>query len=109
MIYLSMAMTALPTPLDGVEALEQSIERTQKNIDIQQKLKEMLVNLKELKKRFVKEETSKEEAWKMVKISSNALQLIESEHLEHLFAVEFIEELKILSSYAKKTSVGIKQ
>ena len=109
MIYLSMAMAALPLELDGVEALELSIERTQKNLDTQQKLKEMLVNLKELKKLFVKAETSKEEAWKMVKISSQALRLIESEHLEHLFAVEFIEELKVLSSYAKKTSVGIKQ
>lgn len=109
MIYLAMAMSALPTPMDGVEVLEQSIERTQKILDVQQKLKVMLVNLKELKKRFVKEETTKEEAWKMVKISSQALRLIESEHLEHLFTVEFIEELKVLSSYAKKTSVGIKQ
>jgi hypothetical protein len=109
MIYLAMALTALPTPLDGVEALEQSIERAKKNLDSQQKLKEMLVNLKELKKRFVKEETSREEAWKMVQISSQVLRLIEREHLEHLFAVEFIEELKVLSSYAKKTSIGIKQ
>jgi len=109
MILIVAAITPPALEIDAVETLEQSIERIQKNLEIQRKIKDLLIDLNALKKRFVKNETSKEEAWRMVKISSNVLRLIEDEHLEHLFTVEFLEELKVFSTFATKSSVGLKQ
>jgi ribosomal protein L28 len=109
MIHVIATITAPSLEINAVEVLEQSIERTQKNLETQKKIKDLLVELNSLKKRFVKNETSKEEAWRMVKVSANVLKLIENDHLEHLFSVEFLEELKVFSTYATKTSVGLKQ
>lgn len=105
-----LAAAYIPPPIEAgaIETLEQAIERTEKNLEAQKKIKKLLVELQELKKKFINNEASKEEAWRMVKRSAEILNLIEEMRLEPLFDLAFLEELKVFASYAKKTSVGLK-
>ncbi len=90
---------------DALESLEQSIECTRKTLERQKKLKEFLDEFTVLKKKFIKEISTKTEAWRMVKISLEMRKIIEEGHLEPLFTLEFLEELKVFSSFARKTSI----
>ncbi|MBS3902770.1 MAG: hypothetical protein KGZ30_00100 [Anaplasmataceae bacterium] len=93
---------------DAIESLEQSIQITLRRCEEQQKLKGLLIEYNDLKKRFLQETLSKAEVWHMVNLSEQARQLIEREHLEPMFSMEFIEELQVFSAFANKTSISIK-
>ena len=109
MFYVLSALSSLISPnADALETLEQSLQSLQKRLEKQEKLKELLIEYNSLKKRFIQENISKSEAWRMVKISEEMCKLIEQEHLEPLFSMEFIEEIKVFSSFATKSSVVLK-
>jgi hypothetical protein len=109
MFYVLAALSSFAVPnADALESLEQTIECTGKKLEEQKKIKNLLLEFTDLKKRFIKETTTKNEAWRMVKLSSEMIKLIEREHLETLFTLEFLEELKVFSIFANKTSIVVK-
>jgi hypothetical protein len=93
---------------DALESLERSIECTRNTLENQKKMHALLCEYTRLKKRFIKETSTKAEARQMVNISLEMSNMIEEGHLESLFNVEFLEELKVFSSFARKTSIVLK-
>jgi len=109
MFCVLAAFTSFAAPnADALESLEQSIACTQKTLESQKKLKELLFEYTALKKKFLKELSTKAEAWTMTNISLDMSKIIKQEHLEPLFPPEFLEELKVFSSFARKTSIVLK-
>lgn len=110
MFYTLAAFNSVAVPnADALESLEQSIECTHKTLESQKKIRDLLFEYTTLKRRFVKETSTKAEAWQMVKISAEMNKIIEQEHLGALFALEFLEELKVFSSFARKTTVTLEE
>lgn len=95
--------------VDALESLEHSIQATQKRVETQKKIKQLLAEYDALQQQFLEEVSSKNDIWRMVKISDEMYKLIESEHLQPLFSPEFLEELKVFSAFATKSTISLKQ
>ena len=109
MFFILAAFQSLAVPnADALESLERSIECTKNTLENQKKLYALLREYTELKKKFLKETTTRVEARQMVNISLEMSKMIEEGHFESLFNIEFLEELKVFSSFARKTSVILK-
>ncbi len=97
---------ANPAAADELTILEGLIKRTQKQLESQTKLKELMIQFKVQKKMFTQGNQSKQHAFEMVKTASKILDILADEQLKHLFSTDYLEELALFSSIANKAKPG---
>jgi hypothetical protein len=95
---------ALRTDEDEVVILEHLIESTQNRLLVQSRLKDLMIQLKDQKERFIRGEESKQYALQMVKTAREVLKVIQEERIESMFSSDYIEELKVFAAIASKSS-----
>lgn len=92
-------------PEEGeVARIDHLIEATEKKLQKQKELKELMLAFHEQEERFFLGDQTKTHAAKMVYSARQILDIIKTSHLEHLFSSEYMEELALFSSIAGKTT-----
>ncbi|MDN3506060.1 MAG: hypothetical protein P0S96_02400 [Simkaniaceae bacterium] len=87
---------------DELVTIERIIFLTEKQLKAQKKIKILIQEIQHNKEMFMKSEESKLHAEYMVQASKNALHLIRTHHLYHLFSSDFMEDLAIYSAIGSK-------
>lgn len=87
---------------DEIVLIEDLLRSTEKQLEIQKKLKILMIEFKKQKDLFIKGLQSKKHASLMVVTASKIMDLISSGHLQHLFSSEYLEELALFTSIANK-------
>ncbi len=95
-----------PAAADELTILDGLIKRTQKQLETQSKLKDLMIQFKVQKKVFIQGNQSKQHSFDMVKTASKILDILSDEQLRHLFSTEYLEELALFSSIANKSKPG---
>lgn len=88
---------------DEVAVMEYLIESTQKNLSTQKTLKEKILLLSEQKERFILGEQNKQHASRMVHTALEVYEIIKEHRLQYLFTSQYLEELALFSSIARKS------
>lgn len=102
----SLIETNLPLVTeDEVSTLEQLISATEAQLEAQKQLKQLMLQFQKQREEFVQGNQSRTHASRMVRTARQIYEMITSNHIEHLFAKDYIEELSFFSSIAGKTSV----
>ncbi len=86
-----------------IEAIDQAISASEKRLDAQRQIKNLIIELGRLEDGVVKAENPKSQASRMVVQAEKILTMIQNEHLESLFSSAYLEELRFYSSFARKT------
>lgn len=94
--------TSLSVTEDEIEVLDQLIAATDRKAVAQKKLRNVMIDFKKQKERFFKGDQTKKHSFLMVKTASQILRVIQENHLQHLFASDYLEELALFSSIAEK-------
>jgi hypothetical protein len=102
----SLMETALPLSVDDeMKIIEQLIIATSRQLEIQKQMKELMMEFKKQREEFIQGNQTKSHAGKMVRTARRIYEMITSNHLEHLFAKDYLDELTFFSSIAGKTAV----
>lgn len=94
--------------VDEIEAVDRAIKATEKRLAVQQQIKNFMIELRRLEEHVLNNKESKAQAAQMVKLAEKILAIIEAEHLQSLFSVAYLEELRFYSSFARKASLSAK-
>lgn len=87
---------------DNIQALDALINIEEKKLTIHKRLKELLLAIETHEEIFAKEPNNKNIASLLVTSAREALQIISSEKLEHLFTPDLLNDLRFYSSIAGK-------
>lgn len=102
----SLIETSLPLgEEDEIKTIEQLISATELQLETQKHLKELMLQLKKQREEFVQGNQTKGHAVKLVRTARQVYELITANHLEHLFAKDYLDELIFFSSIAGKTAI----
>jgi hypothetical protein len=102
----SLIETALPlSENDEVKIIDQLILATSKQLETQKQMKELMLQFKKQREEFIQGNQTKSHAGKMVRTARQIYEMITFNHLEHLFAKDYLDELTFFSSIAGKTTV----
>jgi septal ring factor EnvC (AmiA/AmiB activator) len=102
----SLMKTALPvTDEDEVAAVSRLIQTTEEQLQLQQQLKEMMIQFKKLKESFVQGDQTKKTASAMVRTARQILEMITNQHLQFHFSKDYLDELTLFSSIAGKNGI----
>jgi hypothetical protein len=102
----SLIETTLPLGEDDeVKVIDQLITVTTRQLETQKQMKELMVQFKKQREEFIQGNQTKSHASKMVRTARQIYEIITSNHLEHLFAKDYLDELTFFSSIAGKTAV----
>jgi hypothetical protein len=85
-----------------VSRIDNLIFYTQKSLDQQKKLRDLIVEYKTIQEQYLKKTQDNDLLIAMVKSAHRTLRTIEEYHLTQTFDPEFIEELTVLSLKASK-------
>jgi hypothetical protein len=98
--------TALPlTENDEIKVIDHLIIVTARQLEMQKQMKEIMLQFKKQREEFIQGNQTKAHAGKMVRTARQIYEMIISNHLEHLFAKDYLDELTFFSSIAGKTAV----
>jgi hypothetical protein len=89
---------------DEIETIDQLIETSSRQLEKQRELKELMISYKHQCDLFEKGNESKVHIFRLVATASQLLTKIAENHLQHLFAPEYMEELSLFSSILAKRS-----
>jgi hypothetical protein len=102
----SLMETTLPLSEDDeMKIIDQLISATSRQLDMQKQMKELMLQFKRQREDFIQGNQTKSHAGKMVRTARQIYEMITSNHLEHLFAKDYLDELTFFSSIAGKTAV----
>jgi hypothetical protein len=102
----SLIETALPlAENDEVKIIDQLITATSRQLETQKQMKELMLQFKKQREEFIQGNQTKSHAGRMVRTARQIFEMISSNHLEHLFAKDYLDELTFFSSIAGKTAV----
>jgi hypothetical protein len=87
-----------------IEAMERLITLTESKLESHKKLKDLIVQFKGQQEKFLKNDQDKKSAFKMCQTASVILQTIKDNHIEHLYAPKYLDELKLFSSIASRNA-----
>jgi hypothetical protein len=90
---------------DELKTLDQLISSTEAQLETQKQLKLLMLQFKKQREDFVQGNQTKSHASRMVRTARQIYEMITSNHIEHLFAKDYVEELTFFSSIAGKTAV----
>ncbi len=83
-------------------AVNQLIETTAKQLEAQKQLRDWMIQFEKEKEDFIQGNQTKPHAAKMVRTARQIFEVITEQHLDHLFAKEYLDELHFFSSIAGK-------
>ncbi len=87
------------------KVVDQMINATSKQLETQKQMKELMLQLKLQREEFIQGNQTRSHTAKMVRTARQICELISSNHLEHLFAKDYMDELTFFSSIAGKSAV----
>jgi hypothetical protein len=90
---------------DEIRVIDQLIASTQAQIEREKGLKELMVQFKKERDAFELGNQSKAHTVRLVRSARQVYERIVADHLEHLFAKDYLDELSFFSSIAGKTSI----
>ena len=102
----SLIETTLPlSENDEMKIIDQMISATSRQLEMQKQMKELMMQFKKQREEFVQGNQTKSHAGRMVRTARQIYEMITSNHLEHLFAKDYLDELTFFSSIAGKAAV----
>jgi len=102
----SLIETTLPlSENDEMKIIDQMISATSRQLEMQKQMKELMMQFKKQREEFIQGNQTKSHAGKMVRTARQIYEMITSNHLEHLFAKDYLDELTFFSSIAGKAAV----
>jgi hypothetical protein len=102
----SLIETTLPLGgEDEIKVIEQLISATTRQLETQKQMKELMMQFNKQREEFIQGNQTKSHAGKMVRTARQIYEMITSNHLEHLFAKDYLDELTFFSSIAGKTAM----
>jgi hypothetical protein len=93
-------------PNSEITSLEQLITATQKSLDEQKELLDLIKDYKESHQVFAQDSNNKKKASQMIEKAHLSYNFIQDHYLPHLFPSEFIKELKFFSQFASPTEIS---
>lgn len=84
--------------------LDDVIAATQRSLEQQKKLKDLLVKYQEAQRDYLKNENDVELLYRMIKLAHRAMASIQENHLTYTFNQEFLNELNLFAQMANKRS-----
>jgi hypothetical protein len=90
---------------DEIRIIDQLIAQTLARIERERGLKELMVQFKRQRDAFELGNQSKAHALGLLRTARQIYERIIADHLEHLFAKDYLDELTFFSSIAGKTSI----
>lgn len=91
---------------DEIKILEQLIQTTEKQLEMQKRLKTLMVEFKNQQEQFVQGDQTKAHASQMVRTARQIYELIAINHIDYLFPKSYLEELAFFSSIAGKNKIS---
>lgn len=88
-----------------LKVLDQIIETTQKSLEGQHSLKNLIIEYQTLQQQYLKNDQDREMLFRMVKTAHHVLEGIKENHLLHLFHGDFLSELTLFSQIAAKKGI----
>ncbi len=101
-----MQTSALIVDEDELKIVEQLIEATTAQLETQKQLKELMLQFQKEREVFVQGNQTKVQAGRLVRTARQIYEMITANHLEHLFAKDYLDELTFFASIAGKTAVS---
>lgn len=90
---------------DEMKVIDQLIVATTTQLEAQKQLKALMFQFKKQREEFVQGNQTKVHAGRMVRTARQIYEMVTANHLEHLFAKDYLDELTFFSSIAGKTAV----
>ena len=90
---------------DEIKTVEQLIDTTARQLESQKHLRELMLQFKKQREEFIQGNETKAHAGRMVRTARQIYEMIAANHLEHLFAKDYLDELTFFASIAGKTAV----
>ncbi len=87
-----------------IAVLDQLISTSEQKLQVQKKLKGRMQELQAQRDAFLAGNQTKRHSYKMVHTAKEILEIIEQEHLGHLFSKEYLDELIVFTSIAGRAS-----
>jgi hypothetical protein len=98
--------TSLPlAEEDEVKTIDQLISATSRQLEMQKQMRELMLQFKKQREEFIQGNQTKAHASKMLRTARQIYEMITANHLEHLFAKDYLDELTFFSSIIGKTAV----
>lgn len=91
---------------DELKIIDQLIIATTAQLEIQKQMKDLMLQFKKQRETFIQGDQSKAHAGRLVRTARQIYEMIAANHLEHLFAKDYLDELTFFASIAGKTAVS---
>lgn len=88
-----------------VEIVEGLIKLSERTVETQKNLRTLLIDYQKENKNYVEHPDDKEALFKTAKLALRVSQVIQENHLEHLFTQEFMSELNLFAQIGKKMGI----
>jgi hypothetical protein len=99
---ISSVSSNVSNELDSLNAL---INATKQNLDNQIAIKKQIESYQKLQQLYLKNADDKELLFQMVKSAYRLQDAIKSNHLDHAFSTEFLNELNVFAQVANKRAI----
>lgn len=90
---------------DEVKLLDQMIVSTTTQLQMLEQLKEKMVQFQQQRDAFIKGDQTKSHTGRMVRTARQIYEILLTNHLDHLLAKDYLDELIFFSSIAGKNAV----
>ena len=91
---------------DEIKVVDKLIHATEEQLKKQHQLKGLMVQFQKQKEEFIQGNQTKAHATQLVRSARQIYELISSNHFDHLFAKDYLEELQFFSSIAGKRALS---
>ena len=105
-LFAPLALRSVEINDDELKAITNLIETTEKRLENQKKIRELMVVFREENKAFEKGKEEKRIGYQMAKTADKIILLIEAEHLQTLFSSSYMEELIFYRNLLKMSPHG---
>lgn len=85
--------------------LDNLIEVTKLNLEIQKKLRDQIVEYQQLLALYLKNENDKELLFKLVRVATSVSNSVKENHLTQIFDQEFLSELNVFAQIGNKRGI----
>lgn len=98
--------TRLQVDEDEIKIVDHLIALTKEQLKNQERLKSLMVQFQQCKEEFTQGNQTKPHTAKLIRLGREIYELITQEHVTHLFAKDYLDELQFFSSIAGKKAMG---
>lgn len=85
-----------------LKRLEDWIHTTEKHVELQKKLKKLMIEFRAQKDQFIAGNENKAFVAQMIKTAKEIFLLVKEAHIEHLFPSDYLKELALFKSIGEK-------